>query len=143
MPHRERSLTDQLEELMQFVYVMPSAVLKVGADGKVDMMNARAAQLLQALGALDAQGDGWATLAALDSALARLAEAMILTPGTIVDRHVLQRDDLQGHRRWLAVSVLVVTPGSAMVCIDELPASVVDRLQEPRLAATGTTGMLA
>jgi diguanylate cyclase (GGDEF)-like protein/PAS domain S-box-containing protein len=46
------------EELLQFVYLMPVAVLRLGATGAVELLNPKAVQLLQDLDMDDGSGDG-------------------------------------------------------------------------------------
>jgi diguanylate cyclase (GGDEF)-like protein/PAS domain S-box-containing protein len=54
------SLTPQreVEELLQFLYLMPVAVVKLGATGAVEMLNPKAVQLLHDLGIDPGHADG-------------------------------------------------------------------------------------
>jgi diguanylate cyclase (GGDEF)-like protein/PAS domain S-box-containing protein len=59
----------KLRELQQFVYMMPTAVLKLGPGGEIEMLNPMAVQLLQRVGIDPASLSGLSVLDALSSGL--------------------------------------------------------------------------
>lgn len=63
---------EQLQELMQFVYAMPVAILKLGPGAEVQMLNPMAAQLLQRIGLDPASLGGLALMDALSAGLSAL-----------------------------------------------------------------------
>ena len=60
-----RPAEQELEEILQFVYLMPVGVLRLGPDGTVEMINPKAVQLLQNMDVDSGQADGMAILDAL------------------------------------------------------------------------------
>ncbi len=60
----------EVEELLQFIYLMPVAVVRIGASGAVEMLNPRAVQLLQDLDIDTGLADGTTILDALSPGLA-------------------------------------------------------------------------
>ena len=48
----------EIEELLQFIYLMPVAVVRLGETGAVELLNPRAVQLLQDLDIDVSSGDG-------------------------------------------------------------------------------------
>ena len=64
-----QSAEQELEELLQFVYLMPVGVVRLGPDGAVEMINPKAVQLLQDMDVDSGQADGMAVLDALGEGL--------------------------------------------------------------------------
>ena len=91
------------------------------ATGRIDLMNPRAAALLQTLGlpSTPAQS-GRAVLAALDGPTADLAGAAAQRAGVLVSRRPVTRRDVHGALRQLAMTVQVVDPGAVMVTLEDL-----------------------
>ena len=108
------------QELLQCLYALPVAVCRIdGAEGRIGLLNARAASLLQELGLPVAAADGFALLRALDAGVAARAEAHALAPGPLIARLPLQRRDRHGLTRRLALSVQVVNPGQVLLTLEE------------------------
>jgi len=61
----------EIEELLQFIYLMPVGVMQLGDTGAVELLNPKAAQLLQDLG-IDASSDGASILEQLRPGLRQL-----------------------------------------------------------------------
>jgi diguanylate cyclase (GGDEF)-like protein/PAS domain S-box-containing protein len=70
----------EVEELLQFLYLMPVAVVKLGAAGELEMLNPKAVQILHDLGIDPAHSDGPSLL---DSLLPGLAAKWQASAGKI------------------------------------------------------------
>lgn len=68
-------LGQQVEELLQFVYLMPVAVIKLDAAGSVQMLNPMAVQLLESLDVDTGASSGSAIMDALSPGLSRAWQA--------------------------------------------------------------------
>jgi diguanylate cyclase (GGDEF)-like protein/PAS domain S-box-containing protein len=68
----ERGLEIEIEELLQFIYLMPVAIARLGPAGQLEMLNPKAVQLLQELDIDTAGADGSGILEALSPGLATL-----------------------------------------------------------------------
>jgi diguanylate cyclase (GGDEF)-like protein/PAS domain S-box-containing protein len=82
-----------MEDLLQFLYLMPIGVVKFQADGAVDLMNPVAAALLQSLRGDDTLQDIYASLAPLAPDLPQRVAGFTAAAGTIV------------HQQWLEARV--------------------------------------
>jgi hypothetical protein len=107
------------EALLQFLYALPVAIWQIDRDDRIGLISARAANLLQELGLTIGQGSGLGLLRALDAALAAQVEAHWLTPGLVVARQRLQRTDVHGRPRPLAVTAQVINAGQVLVTVEE------------------------
>lgn len=112
-------LAEEGEELLQFLYQLPVAAWRMDADGRIDLINPRAASLLPALGLALGGHTGWSLLQALDPATAAAARAQLHTPATVVAQKPVEREDTSGQKRHLALTVTVVSPGHCMVTIED------------------------
>ena len=65
-----RPAEQELEDILQFVYLMPVGVVRLGPDGTVEMINPKAVQLLQDMDVDSGLADGMAILDALGEGLA-------------------------------------------------------------------------
>jgi diguanylate cyclase (GGDEF)-like protein/PAS domain S-box-containing protein len=79
-----------MEDLLQFLYLMPFGVVKFQADGAVDLMNAVASSLLLSLRGDDTLHNIFASLAPLTPDLPRQVAQFPAVAGTIVDKHWLE-----------------------------------------------------
>ncbi|MDH4392744.1 MAG: sensor domain-containing diguanylate cyclase [Aquabacterium sp.] len=116
------------ESLLQFLYQIPVATFRMSGAGLIDLMSPRAASLLLALGIPFRPGDGWAVLAALDESLVPRVRATLQTPGLVVERHPVERQDPQGRQRHLHVTVIIVEADSCLVSFDDIT----ERIEQER-----------
>jgi diguanylate cyclase (GGDEF)-like protein/PAS domain S-box-containing protein len=79
-----------MEDLLQFLYIMPFGVVKFQADGVVDLMNAVASSLLLSLRGDDTLHNIFASLAPLAPDLPRQVAQFPAVAGTIVDKQWLE-----------------------------------------------------
>jgi diguanylate cyclase (GGDEF)-like protein/PAS domain S-box-containing protein len=93
-----------MEDLLQFLYLMPIGVVKFQADGVVDLMNPVASALLLSLRADDALHDIYASLAPLVPDLPHRVAGFIAVAGTIIDQ---QRLETRAGDRTMVLSLTV------------------------------------
>ncbi len=93
-----------MEDLLQFLYLMPAGVVKFCADGTVAMMNPVAAALLQSMAPGDTLRDIFSSLASVAPGLRGQVAQFAGQSGAIVDQHWLRT--LAGGRT-LVVSLTV------------------------------------
>jgi diguanylate cyclase (GGDEF)-like protein/PAS domain S-box-containing protein len=79
-----------MEDLLQFLYLMPIGVVKFQADGAVDLMNPVASALLLSLRGDDTLRDIYASLAPLAPDLPRQVARFAAAAGTIIDQQRLE-----------------------------------------------------
>jgi diguanylate cyclase (GGDEF)-like protein/PAS domain S-box-containing protein len=79
-----------MEDLLQFLYLMPIGVVKFQADGAVDLMNPVASALLQSLRGDDTLRDIYASLAPIAPDLPQRVARFAAAAGTIVDQQRLE-----------------------------------------------------
>jgi diguanylate cyclase (GGDEF)-like protein/PAS domain S-box-containing protein len=79
-----------MEDLLQFLYLMPIGVVKFQADGAVDLMNPVASALLQSLRGDDTLSNIYASLAPIAPNLPRQVARFAAAAGKIVDRQWLE-----------------------------------------------------
>ena len=79
-----RPAEQELEEILQFVYLMPVGVVRLGPDGAVEMINPKAVQLLQDMDVDSGQADGMAILDALGEGLAAAWRESTGRVGTVI-----------------------------------------------------------
>lgn len=79
-----------MEDLLQFLYLMPVGVVKFQTDGTVDLMNAVASALLLSLRGDDTLRDIYASLAPLASDLRKRVTGFAAVAGKIVDQEWLE-----------------------------------------------------
>jgi diguanylate cyclase (GGDEF)-like protein/PAS domain S-box-containing protein len=82
--------THEMEDLLQFLYLMPAGVIKFRADGAVDMMNPAAAAMLLSLSSADALQDIYLAMLPIAPGLRRLVTEYAEPAGTIVDQERLR-----------------------------------------------------
>ena len=97
--------------------------------GVIDLMNPRAAGLLQALGIPFRPDEGWGVIAALDEALVHRVRTAMDTPGLVVERHPVERRDPQGREHHLNLTVIIINAGSCMVSFDDITERIVQERQ--------------
>jgi diguanylate cyclase (GGDEF)-like protein/PAS domain S-box-containing protein len=79
-----------MEDLLQFLYLMPVGVVKFRADGAVEMMNPVAAALLQSIMPADTLEDIYASLAPIVPDLRNRVSSFQGPGGTIIDQQRLK-----------------------------------------------------
>jgi diguanylate cyclase (GGDEF)-like protein/PAS domain S-box-containing protein len=79
-----------MEDLLQFLYLMPVGVVKFRADGTVDMMNPVASALLLSMAPADTLQDIYGALAPLVSDLRQRVAGFAGPTGTIIDQRRLE-----------------------------------------------------
>jgi diguanylate cyclase (GGDEF)-like protein/PAS domain S-box-containing protein len=110
------------ESLLDFVYQIPVAVLRMDVHGRIDLVNPRAVSLLSILGLPFRGDDGLRLLHELDADLAVRVHQEIETPDTITSQLPLVRTGLDGATYHLALTVTVVEPGSCMLTLEDRSA---------------------
>jgi diguanylate cyclase (GGDEF)-like protein/PAS domain S-box-containing protein len=93
-----------MEDLLQFLYLMPIGVVKFQADGVVDLMNPVASSLLQSLRGDDTLRDIYASLALIAPDLPQGVARFSAAAGTIVDQ---QRLEARAGGRTMVLSLTV------------------------------------
>ncbi len=127
----EEAITGDEESLLQFVYQIPVAVLRMSGAGAIDLMNPRAVGLLMGLGLPFQADQGWDILEALDPVLCDLVRAHLREPGLVAEQRPIERRDPKGHLHHLALTAIIVNADSCMVAIEDVTSRV---LQERQLA---------
>jgi len=117
------------ESLLQFVYQIPVAVMRMSGAGAIDLVNPRAVALLMGLGLPFQADQGWAMLAALDPTLCDLVRAHLLEPGRVAEQRPVERRDPQGRVHHLALTAIVVNTDSCMVTIEDVTSRVLQERQ--------------
>ena len=107
------------ESLLSLMYQLPVAVLRMDENGRIDLINPRAASLLSILGLPFRGDDGMRLLHALDADLAARVREQIQTPDTIASQLPLVRTGLDGATYHLALTATVVEPGSCMLTLED------------------------
>ena len=81
--------TPSMEDLLQFLYLMPVGVVKFCADGTVEMMNPVASALLLSMKSADTLGDIYSALASIAPNLRQRVIQFSGPAGTIIDQQWL------------------------------------------------------
>ena len=79
-----------IEELLQFLYLMPVGVVKFCADGTVEMMNAVASALLLSMNSSDTLGDIYSSLAPIAPGLRQQVAQFGRLAGAVIDQRWLR-----------------------------------------------------
>jgi diguanylate cyclase (GGDEF)-like protein/PAS domain S-box-containing protein len=109
--------------LLHFLYQLPVAVLRLDATGCIDLINPKAASLVQSLGLpWTGAAGGQDLLTALDPATAERTLAAMQHPGTVAAQLPLKRLDVHGAPCHLLLTVLIVGPGICMVTLEDVTA---------------------
>jgi diguanylate cyclase (GGDEF)-like protein/PAS domain S-box-containing protein len=111
------------EALLHFLYQFPVAVLRMDATGRIDLINPKAASMVQSLGLpWSGASAGLDLLRTLDPLTAESAVLAMQQPGTVAAQRPLVRRDHRGAPCHLALTVLIVAPGVCMVTIEDTTA---------------------
>jgi diguanylate cyclase (GGDEF)-like protein/PAS domain S-box-containing protein len=108
-----------MEDLLQFLYLMPIGVVKFQADGAVDLMNPVASALLQSLGGGDTLRNIYASLTALAPDLTKRVTGFAAVAGTIIDQQRLEAR-AGGRRMVLSLTVNRVSANVFMAVIQDV-----------------------
>jgi diguanylate cyclase (GGDEF)-like protein len=118
--HAER----EIEELLQFVYLMPVGIARLGETGAVEMLNPKAVQILADLDIDSGQADGPAILDALEPGLSARwrASAGVIGPVLTPRRCTLARPE--GVALHLMLQVLRPDERCTMLAIEDVTTTV-------------------
>lgn len=126
-PPSTAALQQEIEELLQFMYLMPVAVARFGAAGEVEMLNPQAVQLLQDLDVDSGSADGAAILDALCPGLAADWHASAGSTGAVGDSGKGRRSSLHRHDgRPLHLLLRLVRPDTrcTMLVVEDISTTV-------------------
>jgi diguanylate cyclase (GGDEF)-like protein/PAS domain S-box-containing protein len=113
----------QSEALLHFLYQLPVALVRLDASGRIDLINPKAASLVQSLGLpWSGAAGGRDLLQALDPPTAARTLVAMRHPGTVVAQLPLQRQDVHGAACHLLLTVLIVAPGLCMLTLEDVTA---------------------
>lgn len=115
---------EQLQELMQFVYAMPVAILKLGPSAEVQMLNPMATQLLQRIGLDPASLGGPALMDALSGGLSALWSRSAATVGSLLAPRRSSFHVADGSTVHLVLRVVKPDPHCTMIAIEDVSATV-------------------
>jgi diguanylate cyclase (GGDEF)-like protein/PAS domain S-box-containing protein len=108
-----------MEDLLQFLYLMPIGVVKFRADGAVDLINPVASALLLSLRADDTLQDVYASLAPLVPDLPQQVAGFAAVAGTIIDQQRLEAC-ASGRAMVLALTVNRINANVFMVVLKDV-----------------------
>ena len=123
MSSPELGLAEQIEEMMQFVYLMPVAIIKLGTDGEVQMLNPKAGLLLAELDLDPCSLSGPAIMDSLSPGLSTLWRAAAQTMGPVCPPLQLQRQ-ARGAQRHLVLSLIRTDARCTMLSLEDVSATV-------------------
>ena len=118
------SLQREIEELLQFIYLAPVAIIRLGESGAVEMLNPKAVQVLQDLDIDSGRADGPAILDALVPGLGDGWRATAGTVGPVVAPQRCTPKRAQGHPLHLVLQVVRPDARCTMMTIEDVTATV-------------------
>jgi len=119
----EAALSAEIEELLQFIYLAPVAIVKFGQQGTVEMINPKAVQLLEVLGIDVGLSDGPAIMDGLSPGLAAAWQASATQLGAVcAPRHV--RLEGAGGDLYAVVTLVRADARCTMLAIEDVTATV-------------------
>ena len=122
---RDASPAEQeVEELLQFVYLMPVGILRLGASGAVEMINPKAVQLLQDMDVDTGSADGAAILEALGDGLAAVWRESAGRVGAVTEPRRCSPPQPLGNPLHLLVQCVRPDLRCTMVAIEDITATV-------------------
>lgn len=119
MTPESQELNAQVEELLQFVYLMPVAIVKMGAQGAIQMINPHAVQLLEDLDLDPGEQEGATLLEALVPGLGKVWENSQDQVGEVCAPVQLQRF-VDGHEKHLVLKLVRPDRRCTMVVIQDV-----------------------
>jgi diguanylate cyclase (GGDEF)-like protein len=123
----DRAVSSAEESLMQFLYQAPVGLVQFAIDGKVEMMNPMAAQLLMPLSPIGSLDNLYAVLDGVAPQLRRLASEFKASSGTVCDslRIGLAADRHRGATaQVLAISLMKLDAGRLMAMVSDATQAV-------------------
>ena len=131
MSSAELSLPEQIEELLQFVYLMPVAIVKLGAAGEVQMMNPKAVQLLEDLDLNPGALNGPTLMDFLSPGLSAIWQAAAQELGQVCPPLQLQLQS-SGAARHLVLSLIRTDARCTMLSLEDVSATVAQQQEMAR-----------
>ena len=119
-----RSAEQEVEELLQFVYLMPVGIVRLGACGTVEMINPKAVQLLQDMDVDTGSADGATMLDALGEGLAAAWRESAGRVGAVMAPRRCSPPQPLGDPLHLLVQVVRPDLRCTMVAIEDITATV-------------------
>ena len=119
-----RPAEQELEEILQFVYLMPVGVVRLGPDGAVEMINPKAVQLLQDMDVDSGQADGMAILDALGEGLAAAWRESTGRVGTVMAPRRCSPSQPAGEPFHLLVQMVRPDLRCTMVSLEDITTTV-------------------
>lgn len=113
-----------LESLLQFLYLLPIGVVKMQADGTVDMLNPLASQFLLAIDPTSAHTNLFESLHSTDPSLTALLQGTPNTLGPLCDAQRIAARSANGVPLFLSVSVYRISQDVLMVLLSDVTAAV-------------------
>ena len=113
-----------MEELLQFLYLMPVAVIRLGRAGRIELLNPKAAQLLHTLNIVAAGNDGAAILDALSPGLGQQWAGTADRIGTVVQARRISPSGPGLPIMHLQLQVVRPDTRSTMIVIEDLTLAV-------------------
>jgi diguanylate cyclase (GGDEF)-like protein/PAS domain S-box-containing protein len=122
--HPTHDLEQQVEELLQFVYLMPVAIIKLGRTGAVEMLNPMAVQLLESLDIDSGGSTGPAIMDALSAGLSAAWDAALDAVGPVVPPLRTSFRLTDGRPLHLVLRVVKPDERCTMLAIEDVTATV-------------------
>jgi diguanylate cyclase (GGDEF)-like protein/PAS domain S-box-containing protein len=124
MTHSDHDPSQQVEELLQFVYLMPVAIIKLGSSGDVQLLNPIAVQLLETLSLNSGLLTGPERMDALSPGLSGIWIAARGRVGLICEP--MHHSFRLAGARWLHLVLRVIRPDEActMISIEDVTTTV-------------------
>ena len=124
MKRDARPAEEEVEELLQFVYLMPVGIVRLAIDGSVEMINPKAVQLLQDIDVDSGQADGVAILDALGEGLSAAWRDSGERVGAVMAPHRCSPPQPLGEPLHLLVQLVRPDLRCTMISIEDITATV-------------------
>lgn len=118
------SLQQEVEDLLQFIYLMPVAAARLGEHGEVEMLNPRAVQLLEGLNVDVGRADGLAILDRLSPGASSAWRATVGCIGQVIAPARCTVTGSQGSVKHLLLQVVRPYERCTMVSIEDITIAV-------------------
>ena len=119
--HGRADAASDFEALVEFLYLTPVGIIKFRPDGRIDMVNPAAAQLLLPLAGEAAMSDLFELLADLAPDLRRRVERFRAPVGQICDQRQLP---VPGARTVLTLSINKIDPDTLMAVLQDITLAI-------------------
>lgn len=114
----------EVEELLQFIYLIPVAIARLGEHGEVEMLNPKAVQLLEALDIDSGRADGGAILDALSPGASAVWRATAGRVGEVIPAQRCSVTRPRGGEIHLLLRVVRPDERCTMLSIDDITVMV-------------------